>query len=158
MKSLSGRQAGSPTRSRLALMTAAKFVVAAASLLGALVLGLYGLFAISYQGDGGSEDTYVLVAGGEVDADVFGAVALLAALLLLGVFAAIVLATLAASGAARATQLEAVLGPVGEPPQVVAVQEDDRDRSDGRERDHRPTGAEEQHEDDERDRGHDRRD
>lgn len=45
---------------------------------------LYGLFAILYRGDsGGNGDTYVTFAGHEVDADVAGAIALLAALVIL---------------------------------------------------------------------------
>ena len=60
--------------------------------------------------------------------------------------------------AARAPQLDAVLGAAGEAAQVVSVEEDDRDRPRRRERDHRPVVAEDEHEDDERERGHDRRD
>ena len=45
---------------------------------------LYGLFAILYRGDsGGNGDTYVTFAGHEIDADVAGAIALLAALVIL---------------------------------------------------------------------------
>jgi hypothetical protein len=48
----------------------------------AAVLALYGLFAISYNGDQESGATYVLVAGHRIDADVVGAAALLLALAL----------------------------------------------------------------------------
>ena len=48
------------------------------------VLALYGLFAISYNGDQESGAMYVLVAGHRIDADVVGAVALLIALSILG--------------------------------------------------------------------------
>jgi hypothetical protein len=45
---------------------------------------LYGLFAILYRGDsGGNGDTYVTFAGHEINADVAGAIALLAALVIL---------------------------------------------------------------------------
>ena len=59
----------------------------------------------------------------------------------------------------RPAQLEAVLGAAGEAGDVVAVEEDDRDRPGDRERDHRParrrTAAREPTSDE---RGHDRRD
>jgi hypothetical protein len=49
-----------------------------------LLLGLYGLFAILYRGDsGGNGDTYVELAGREIDATLAGAIALLLAVLLL---------------------------------------------------------------------------
>ena len=60
-------------------------VAVCAVLLGlAAVLALYGLFAISYNGDQESGATYVHVAGHRIDADVVGAVALLLALSILG--------------------------------------------------------------------------
>jgi hypothetical protein len=47
-------------------------------LVAGLLLALYGLFAIFYGGDsGGSGDTYVTIAGREIDADLAGAIALL---------------------------------------------------------------------------------
>jgi divalent metal cation (Fe/Co/Zn/Cd) transporter len=50
----------------------------------ASLLGLYGLFAILYRGDSrGSGDTYVPLAGHDVDADLVGAVALLLAVVLI---------------------------------------------------------------------------
>ena len=56
-------------------------VAVCAVLLGlAAVLALYGLFAISYNGDRESGATYVVVAGHRIDADVVGAIALLLAL------------------------------------------------------------------------------
>ena len=60
-------------------------VAVCAVLLGlAAVLALYGLFAISYNGDQESGATYVHVAGHRIDADVVGVVALLLALATLG--------------------------------------------------------------------------
>ncbi len=51
-------------------------------LLAGVLLGLYGLFAILYNGDsGGNGDTYVKFSGHEIDADLAGAVALLLACL-----------------------------------------------------------------------------
>jgi ABC-type sugar transport system permease subunit len=51
-------------------------------LVGGIVLGLYGLFAILYGGDGGgSGDTYVSFGGHEIDAGLAGAVSLLVAFL-----------------------------------------------------------------------------
>ena len=82
-------------------MLAAKVLAAFALVIGALLLGLYGLFAMSYGGDSGGGDTHVLIAGEKVDADVVGAVALLGALVLLGIYAATVIAG-AASRTARA--------------------------------------------------------
>ena len=47
------------------------------------VLTLYGLFAILYRGDsGGSGDTYVTLAGHELDADLVGGISLGLALVL----------------------------------------------------------------------------
>jgi len=52
---------------------------------------LYGLFAILYRGDsGGNGDTYVTFAGHEINADVAGAIALLAALSILTLGATVV--------------------------------------------------------------------
>jgi len=48
--------------------------------------------------------------------------------------------------AARATQLEAVLGAAGEAAEVVAVEEDDRGRAGRRKDDDRPVVAEQQDE------------
>jgi divalent metal cation (Fe/Co/Zn/Cd) transporter len=49
-------------------------------LVAGVLLALYGLFAILYGGDsGGSGDTYVTIAGHEMDADLAGAIALLIA-------------------------------------------------------------------------------
>jgi hypothetical protein len=51
-------------------------------LVGGLLLGLYGLFAILYRGEGGgSGDTYVELGGREIDAVLVGAIALLLAVL-----------------------------------------------------------------------------
>ena len=63
-------------RTRVALFAVSLGIVA--------VLALYGLFAISYNGDQESGATYVLVAGHRIDADVVGAAALLLALATLG--------------------------------------------------------------------------
>jgi hypothetical protein len=43
-------------------------------LLGGLLLALYGVFAILYNGDGGN--TYVTLADHEIDADLAGAIVL----------------------------------------------------------------------------------
>lgn len=49
-------------------------------LVAGVLLALYGLFAILYGGDsGGSGDTYVTIAGHEMDADLAGAISLLIA-------------------------------------------------------------------------------
>jgi divalent metal cation (Fe/Co/Zn/Cd) transporter len=49
-------------------------------LVAGVLLALYGLFAILYGGDsGGSGNTYVTIAGHELDADLAGAIALLIA-------------------------------------------------------------------------------
>ena len=61
-----------------------RVAVCAVTLGFAAVLTLYGLFAISYNGDQESGATYVVVAGHRIDADVVGAVALLLALPTLG--------------------------------------------------------------------------
>jgi ABC-type sugar transport system permease subunit len=51
-----------------------------ALLVGGVLLALYGLFAILYRGDsGGSGDTYMTIAGHEMDAGLAGAIALLIA-------------------------------------------------------------------------------
>jgi predicted Co/Zn/Cd cation transporter (cation efflux family) len=46
-----------------------------------LLLGVYGLFAVLYRGDGGNGDTYVTFGGHQVDAQLAGAVALLVSLI-----------------------------------------------------------------------------
>ena len=47
-----------------------------------VLVGVYGLFAVLYRGDsGGNGDTYVTFGGHQVDAQVAGAVALLASLI-----------------------------------------------------------------------------
>jgi hypothetical protein len=47
-----------------------------------LLLGVYGLFAVLYRGDGGGNgDTYVTFGGHQVDAQLAGAVALLVSLI-----------------------------------------------------------------------------
>jgi hypothetical protein len=51
-------------------------------LVAGVLLALYGLFAILYGGDsGGSGNTYVTIAGHDMDADLAGAIALLIAFL-----------------------------------------------------------------------------
>lgn len=53
-------------------------------LLSAVLLALYGLFAVLYGGDGGSSgNTYVKLFGSEIDAGLVGAIALLIAAVLL---------------------------------------------------------------------------
>ena len=53
-------------------------------LLSAVLLALYGLFALLYGGDGGSSGhTYVKLFGSEIDAGLVGAIALLIAAVLL---------------------------------------------------------------------------
>jgi hypothetical protein len=50
-------------------------------LLVAILVGLYGLFAILYGGDSGGGDSYVTVGGHKIDADLVGVLALLLAFL-----------------------------------------------------------------------------
>jgi hypothetical protein len=52
-----------------------RFVIAAMLLLAGILLALYGLFAIAYNGDGGS-DAYVKIAGQDVNAYLVGVLAL----------------------------------------------------------------------------------
>jgi ABC-type sugar transport system permease subunit len=57
-------------------------VVGVTLLAFSLLLGVYGLFAVLYRGDsGGNGDTYVTFGGHQVDAQLAGAVALLASLI-----------------------------------------------------------------------------
>jgi hypothetical protein len=58
-------------------------LIGLALFIASVSLGLYGLFAILYRGDGGGTDTYVSFGGHKVDADVVGATALLVAIVLL---------------------------------------------------------------------------
>jgi hypothetical protein len=46
-----------------------------------VLLAVYGLFAILYRGDDGGGNTYVTIAGREMDADLAGTIALLIAFL-----------------------------------------------------------------------------
>jgi hypothetical protein len=55
-----------------------KFLFGLGLLLAGALLGLYGLFAIHYGGEGGGNgDLYVKLGGHEIDADVAGAISLL---------------------------------------------------------------------------------
>ena len=56
-----------------------KFLFGLGLLLVAILLGLYGLFAILYGGDSGGGDTYVTIGRHEIDADLVGVLALLLA-------------------------------------------------------------------------------
>jgi hypothetical protein len=56
-----------------------------------VLIGLYGLFLLAYEGDtAGGEDTYVKFAGSEVDADIFGVIAVAVAVLVIAVGLALV--------------------------------------------------------------------
>jgi hypothetical protein len=56
------------------------------ALAGGVLIGLYGLFLMAYEGDTpGSGETYVSVGGSKVDADVFGGIAIVVAVLVVGV-------------------------------------------------------------------------
>jgi len=64
-------------------------LVAVVLFVAAIVLGLWGLLLVLYHGEGGSSDTYVLLAGQKVAAQVVGAVALAVAVAALGVLAVV---------------------------------------------------------------------
>lgn len=53
-------------------------------LVGGVLVCLYGLFAILYQGDAAGDDTTVTIAGRAIDADLVGSIAVLVGLLLIG--------------------------------------------------------------------------
>jgi hypothetical protein len=53
-----------------------RLLVGVGLVIGAVLLALYGLFAILYRGDSGSGGTYVEFGGHEINARVVGAVAL----------------------------------------------------------------------------------
>jgi hypothetical protein len=53
-------------------------------LVGGVLVCLYGLFAVLYEGDAGGGDTYVTAAGRAINADLFGTIALIVGLLLIG--------------------------------------------------------------------------
>jgi hypothetical protein len=64
------------------LTRAVGLIVGLILLVGGLLLGLYGLFALLYGGDSGRNgDTYVKLGGHEIDAGLVGAVALVIAAL-----------------------------------------------------------------------------
>jgi hypothetical protein len=63
------------------MIRADRHVVGVALLIGRMLLALYGLFAVLYNGDGGN--TYVTVAGREIDADLARAITLAIGLALL---------------------------------------------------------------------------
>lgn len=67
----------------------AQVLVAVVLFVAAIVLGLWGLLLVLYHGEGRSSDTYVLLAGQKVAAQVVGAVALAAAVAALGVLAVV---------------------------------------------------------------------
>ena len=61
------------------------------ALAAGVLAALYGLFLITYGGDtAGGEETYVSVGGSEIDADIFGGVAVVVAVLVIGVGLALV--------------------------------------------------------------------
>lgn len=66
-------------------MTRALRLIARVALaLGGVLLALYGLFALVYRGDsGGSGHTYVTLAGRQLNAQLAGAIALVAGVTLL---------------------------------------------------------------------------
>ncbi len=47
-------------------------------------LGLYGVFALAYNGDEGGGDTYVTIAGSDLDAHAVGGVSLAVGLIAIG--------------------------------------------------------------------------
>ena len=49
-----------------------------------MLLALYGVFALSYNGDEGGGDTYVTIAGSDLDAHAVGGVSLAAGLVAIG--------------------------------------------------------------------------
>jgi hypothetical protein len=55
---------------------AVRLLFGVAGLAVGVIVALYGLFALLYTGEDGSGDTYVLLAGTELNAHVVGAVAL----------------------------------------------------------------------------------
>jgi hypothetical protein len=67
----------------------AQVLVAVVLFVAAIVLGLWGLLLVLYHGEGHSSDTYVLLAGQKVAAQVVGAVALAVAVAALGVLAVV---------------------------------------------------------------------
>jgi hypothetical protein len=61
------------------------------ALAAGVLIGLYGVFLITYRGDtAGGGETYVSFGGSEIDADIFGGVALVVAVLAVGVGLALV--------------------------------------------------------------------
>jgi len=63
------------------MVNVVKFLFGLGLLLVAILVGLYGLFAIFYGGDSGGGDTCVTVGGHKIDADLVGVLALLLAFL-----------------------------------------------------------------------------
>ena len=53
-------------------------------LVSGVLVCLYGLFAVVYEGDAAGSDTTVSVAGRAIDADLVGTIAFLVGLLLIG--------------------------------------------------------------------------
>jgi hypothetical protein len=61
------------------------------ALAAGVLAALYGLFLVAYEGDtAGCEETYVSFGGSKVDADVFGAITVVVAVLVIGVGLALV--------------------------------------------------------------------
>ena len=58
---------------------AARRTIGVALAVAAIPFGLYGLFLILYRGESGNADTYIRIAGNEIDAHAVGAVVLLVA-------------------------------------------------------------------------------
>jgi hypothetical protein len=61
------------------------------ALAAGILAALYGLFLVAYEGDtAGGEETYVSFGGSKIDADVFGAITIVIAVLVIGVGLALV--------------------------------------------------------------------
>jgi hypothetical protein len=66
------------------------------ALAAGVLVGLYGFFLIAYEGDtAGGEEAYVSFGGSKIDADVFGAITIVVAVLVIGVGLALVTRRLA---------------------------------------------------------------
>jgi hypothetical protein len=65
-----------------------RFVIGALLLVAGILLVLYGLFAIAYNGDGGP-DTYVSIDGWRVNADLVGGIVLFVGLVAIFGFVAL---------------------------------------------------------------------
>jgi hypothetical protein len=66
------------------VMKASRYLISAPLILAGVLLALYGIFLLVYQGDAGGGPTYIKIAGGEMDAHLAGGISIAIGAVLIG--------------------------------------------------------------------------